>query len=73
MVMENEMKGAMNQMSNLCEILIEKTRGQVTYEKLVQSIDNIMESFSVSLEKACQVQKTTVEEYYRAKEFLGMK
>lgn len=45
---------------------------KITYEKLIESVDNIIQAFETSLEKACEVQKTTVEEYYLAKKFLGV-
>lgn len=58
-------------MCNLSDLIVEETTERVTCEKLIEAVENVMESFGVTLERACEAIKTTVEEYEEAKRILS--
>ena len=42
---------------------------QVTNKMIISSVENVVNSFHISIEKACEILKYNPAEYYAAKEF----
>lgn len=42
---------------------------QVTNKMIISSVENVVNSFHISIEKACKILKYNPAEYYAAKEF----
>ena len=63
---KGDVEGGVSSMCNLSDLIVEETEAR----KLVEAVENIMESLEFSLQRACEVLKFTVEEYENAKRFL---
>ncbi len=64
------MKEEVDTMCNLSQGIKERAMSQGISQSLVENIENLMDSLGITLEKACELLKTTVEKYHQAKHLL---
>ncbi|MBO5347854.1 MAG: hypothetical protein J6A45_06960 [Lachnospiraceae bacterium] len=51
------------------EQVTQQVTQQVTNKMIISSVENVVNSFHISIEKACEILKYNPAEYYAAKEF----